>query len=79
MNFPFLSKKFIPLNFKLVFVNSFAMILTMTTMIFIATYYFKKDSELRIRENNIMITDAIGARLNTEFGSIIQVVRFIVN
>ncbi|MCB1189221.1 MAG: HAMP domain-containing protein [Leptospiraceae bacterium] len=51
----------------------------MTTMIFIATYYFKKDSELRIRENNIMITDAIGARLNTEFGSIIQVVRFIVN
>ncbi|HMY69647.1 MAG TPA: hypothetical protein PL163_23580, partial [Leptospiraceae bacterium] len=44
-----LNKNFIPLNFKLTSVNSLIMIAAMSLMIFIATQYFKKDSELRIR------------------------------
>lgn len=79
MKIEFLQNRFIPLRYKLIFVNSSIMIVTMSMMIFIATYYFKVDSELRIRENNLMITDAIGARLNAEFSSILQGVRFIVN
>lgn len=71
-----LNKNFIPLNFKLTSVNSLIMIAAMSLMIFIATQYFKKDSELRIRENNVMITDAIGARVNAELASILQTVRF---
>lgn len=73
------SRSFIPLNFKLISVNSLIMIGTMSLMILIATEYFKKDSELRIRENNVMITDAIGARVNAELASILQTVRFMVS
>lgn len=75
----FFSRNFIPLNFKLISVNSLIMISTMSLMIFIATQYFKSDSELRIRENNVMITDAIGARVNAELASILQTVRFTVS
>jgi adenylate cyclase len=58
------------IRLKLISIISFIIISGLATMIFLASGYFKDDSEKRIQENNLQLADVIGQKVEDEFYSI---------
>jgi adenylate cyclase len=60
------------IRFKLVSIISAIMVAALTGMIFLATYFFKHDNELRAWENNQKISEVTGLKVKSDFASIIE-------
>ncbi len=60
------------IQLKLMSIISLLFIAVATAIISLATYYFKKDNEVRIKENTLQITELIGLTVNSYLTSTIQ-------
>jgi len=60
------------IKFKLILINSLVIIFALGTMIFLATHFFRQDSEARIKENLVQVTDVIGARVKEEITYLLE-------
>ncbi|MBP6739887.1 MAG: hypothetical protein KA146_07835, partial [Leptospiraceae bacterium] len=60
------------IQLKLMSIISLLFTILATVIISLATYYFKKDNEVRIKENNFQITELIGLTVNSYLTSTIQ-------
>lgn len=58
------------IRLKLISIISFIIVFGLSTMIIIASTYFKDDSEKRIQENNLQLADVIGRKVEDELYSI---------
>ncbi len=65
------------IKIKLITIISIIFVLSISTMILLATYFFREDSRVRIIETNMKIADAVGSEMRTEFASIIEKVKLI--
>jgi adenylate cyclase len=54
------------LRFKLIFIISFIIIASMSGMILLASYFFKKDNEIRVQESNHKISEVIAMKIKSE-------------
>lgn len=57
---------------KLLGINTFIIILSMGAMIFLATYFFEKDTKIRASETSMNIADSVGLSVKIEFQSILE-------
>lgn len=55
------------IKLKLIFINSSTIFLALSAMIVIATIFFKEDSETRVKENGLHITDIVGSHIRNQF------------
>lgn len=73
-NFDDVSKKFkaskLTIRLKLMVIISSIIFLSLSAIIYLATYFFKKDSENRIREGDLQVTNLISLKLKAEFFSL---------
>ena len=60
------------IQLKLMWIISLIFIILSIVTISFATHYFKKDNEIRIKENNFQITELIGLTVNSYLTSTIQ-------
>jgi adenylate cyclase len=65
------------IRFKLVSIISSIIIVTLTGMILLATYFFKRDNELRAWENNQKFSEVTALKVKSDFLSIIERSRMI--
>jgi len=65
------------LRFKLISIISFIIIVAISSMIFLATYFFKSDNKIRVQESNHSITEITALKVKSEFISIIEKSRLI--
>jgi adenylate cyclase len=61
------------IQFKLVLIISIIIITSITGIIYIATFFFKKDNEVRIREKNLEITELLGSKTKSDISTLIRV------
>ncbi|TGN19443.1 adenylate/guanylate cyclase domain-containing protein [Leptospira idonii] len=61
-----------PIRFKLLLIISFVLLLSMAGVIFLASYFFRKDSEVRVKENNIKINEILSLKVKSDLHSIRQ-------
>ena len=54
------------IRFKLISIISIIIVASLTGMIFLATFYFKKDNKVRIQESNLQISEVIAMKMKTE-------------
>lgn len=54
------------LKFKLITIISSIIIVSMSGMIFIATYFFKNDNTVRVQENNLKFSEIISSKVASE-------------
>ncbi len=60
------------LQLKLMAINSLIVISTCAIIITVATYFFKEDNEIRIKEENIRTVELYGTTVQTYMSSVIQ-------
>ncbi|OHD64139.1 MAG: hypothetical protein A2176_00670, partial [Spirochaetes bacterium RBG_13_51_14] len=65
------------IRFKLVSIISGIIVIALTGMILLATYFFKSDNELRAWENNQKFSEVTGLKVKSDFLSIIERSRII--
>ncbi len=63
---------FTSIQFKLIFIISLIIILSLTGMIFLATYYFVKDNRVRIQESNHEVSSLLSLKVRSDFLSILD-------
>ena len=68
---------FTSLRFKLISIISIIIVLSLSGMIFLATYFFKKDNEVRVQENNHKVSEVIALKVSSDITSIIEKARLI--
>lgn len=62
----------ISLQVKLIGINSFVFIVSISIMIFLATYFFRQDTEVRVSETGMRIADTLGSKVKTDFAAIME-------
>lgn len=67
------------IQLKLVLINSLVIIFALGAMIFLATKFFREDSEARIKENLVQVTETIGGRVRGEFSYLLEKIELLVN
>lgn len=67
------------IQFKLILINSLVIIFSLGAMIFLATKFFREDSEARVKENLVQITETIGSRVRGEILYLLEKVELLVN
>ncbi|MCB1190907.1 MAG: HAMP domain-containing protein [Leptospiraceae bacterium] len=60
------------IKLKLLGIISFIFILSVSTMILLATYFFRRDSKVRIVETSLKIADTVGSKVKSDFSYIIE-------
>jgi adenylate cyclase len=60
------------IRLKLVFIISTIIIFSISAIIYIATYFFRNDNELRIKEKNLEITELIAAKTRSDISNLIR-------
>jgi len=64
-------KKFkLTIGFKLISIISFVIIAALTAMIFLATYFFRSDNEVRAKEITLDRAELIALKVKTDFESL---------
>ncbi|TGN06856.1 adenylate/guanylate cyclase domain-containing protein [Leptospira ilyithenensis] len=61
-----------PIRFKLLMIISFVLLFSVSGVIFLASYFFRKDSEVRVKENNIKINDILALEVKSDLETIRQ-------
>ena len=67
---------FLTVGLKLLLINSSIIIVTLSLMISLATYFFIEEYKIRIQEQNIKITEVIGNNIEYTISSIVKQSRF---
>ncbi len=67
------------IQFKLVSIISVIIIISLGVMIFLATYFFRNDNQIRVEENTLLVSRVTGLKVETDFLTIIEKSRFIPN
>ena len=67
--FPFYNMK---IRSKLISIISLIIITSLSSMIFLATYFFSKDNEIRVKENNHKISEVIASKVKADFTAIVE-------
>ncbi len=67
------------LRFKLISVISTVIVLSLSGMIFLATYYFKGDNRIRVQQSNLDIAKIMALKVRSDFLSIIDISKAITN
>jgi adenylate cyclase len=67
------------LRFKLIFVISTVIVLSLSGMIFLATYYFKGDNRIRVQQANLDIAKILALKVRSDFLSIIDTSKAMTN
>lgn len=57
---------------KLISIISLIIITSLSGMIFLATYFFRSDNEVRVTESNHMISEILALKVKTDFISIVE-------
>ena len=57
---------------KLIVITSLIILLFITGIIFLTTYFFKNDSEVRIKENNLKMARIIGLKVRSDINAIVD-------
>jgi len=57
---------------KLISIISLLIVVSLVGMIFLTSYFFKSDSELRVKENNLKISDITALKVKTDFTALIE-------
>lgn len=65
------------IRFKLELIISLILFFSISTIIFLASYFFKQDNEVRIKENNINLTNIIGIKIRSDILTLSKNIRFI--
>jgi adenylate cyclase len=64
-------------GFKLITITSLIVTLALGGMIFLASYFFRDDNEIRIKENTLQVAGLIGQQVQTDFVAVVDKVRVI--
>ncbi|HNK59705.1 MAG TPA: adenylate/guanylate cyclase domain-containing protein, partial [Leptospiraceae bacterium] len=64
---------------KMISIISLIMVVSISLMILIASYAFRKDSEIRVEELNIKLAEVIGLKVKTDIESVIEKTRLMAN
>ena len=62
----------IPIGVKLITIISLIIIASLFSMTFLTTYFFSDDSEVRIRENSLKLSQVIALKVKTDFSSLVE-------
>ncbi len=57
---------------KLILISSSIILVSFATMIYLATYFFREDYELRVQEQNIRLSEVIGTNVELTLTSLMQ-------
>ncbi len=49
---------------------SIIILISLGTIIALATYFFKSDNEIRVKENNLKLTDVISQKIRSDIASL---------
>ncbi len=60
------------ISYKLISIISIIIIVSLAGMIFLATYFFKQDNEIRVKESNFTISQVIASKAESDFTAIIE-------
>ncbi|WP_448617031.1 HAMP domain-containing protein [Leptospira interrogans] len=55
---------------KLMVIISIIILISLGTIIALATYFFKSDNEIRVKENNLKLTDVISQKIRSDIASL---------
>ncbi|EMJ87991.1 adenylate/guanylate cyclase domain-containing protein [Leptospira meyeri] len=61
-----------PIRYKLLLITSVVLLISMSGIIFLASYFFRKDSEVRVKENNIKINEILSLKVKSDLHSMKQ-------
>ncbi|TGM72991.1 HAMP domain-containing protein [Leptospira mtsangambouensis] len=61
-----------PIRYKLLLITSVVLLVSMSGIIFLASYFFRKDSEVRVKENNIKINEILSLKVKSDLHSMKQ-------
>ncbi|TGL64998.1 adenylate/guanylate cyclase domain-containing protein [Leptospira jelokensis] len=61
-----------PIRYKLLLITSIVLLVSVSGVIFLASYFFRKDSEVRVKENNIKINEILSLKVKSDLHSIRQ-------
>ncbi|TGK82365.1 HAMP domain-containing protein [Leptospira noumeaensis] len=61
-----------PIRYKLLLITSIVLLVSMSGIIFLASYFFRKDSEVRVKENNIKINEILSLKVKSDLHSMKQ-------
>ncbi|PJZ85002.1 adenylate/guanylate cyclase domain-containing protein [Leptospira harrisiae] len=61
-----------PIRYKLLLITSVVILVSMSGIIFLASYFFRKDSEVRVKENNIKINEILSLKVKSDLHSMKQ-------
>ena len=68
--FGFFSK--LQIRSKLISIISIIIIISLSVMISLATIFFKKDNEVRVKESNLTISQVIASKTESDFTAIVE-------
>jgi adenylate cyclase len=57
---------------KLISIISIIIVTSLAGMILLATFFFKRDNEIRVKESNFTISQVIAAKSEADFTSIVE-------
>lgn len=66
-----LSSQF-PIRYKLLIIITIVLVISVAGVTFLASYFFRKDSEVRVRENNIKINEILALKVQSDLKGIRQ-------
>ncbi len=61
-----------PIRFKMLLIISFVLLVSVSGVIFLASYFFRKDSEGVVKENNIKINEILALKVKSDLQTIRQ-------
>ena len=61
-----------PIRSKLIAIISMVIVASLSVMIFLATYFFKADSTVRVQENNLRLSEIVAQKMTADFSAIIE-------
>jgi adenylate cyclase len=67
------------IRFKLITITSIIIIISLSGMIFLATFFFKRDNTVRVQENNLYVSQVVALKVKSDFQAIIDKSRLIAN
>jgi adenylate cyclase len=67
------------IRFKLISITSIIIIISLSGMIFLATFFFKRDNTVRVQENNLYVSQVVALKVKSDFQAIIDKSRLIAN
>ncbi len=75
--FSFMNSFRFPIRSKLISIVSLIIILSMTVMIVLATFFFKTDNEIRLQETSLRISDVLARKAVTDLSDIVEKVSIV--